>query len=220
MPIKILKDRKYWGPFWCQPNLPSIFDTSLSYYEVLCRLNALIVDLLKAIEEFDGVSQDELAAAVRALNKAIAEAEARLNNRIDHIDQEILDLFKPELDKMKAQILELAYIIGDKTDKLQQQIDNLNNSIQSLYDYVNSIENNIKAWVLIQLNDKTYCFSPFTGVWITNKRAIYELAQEERVNGLTAQEHDNMQWTAEEFDNFNWTALYYDWASIAHYKEA
>lgn len=220
MPIKILKNKEYWGKFWCQPNLPSIFDTSLSYYEVLCRINTLIVDLLKAIEEFDGVSQEELAAAVSALNAAIAAAEKRLNDRIDNIDQEILDLFKPELDKMKAQILELAFIIGDKTDKLQQQIDNLTNTMDSLYLYVNTIENNIKVWVMKQLDDKTYCFSPFTGNWITNKRAIYELAQEERVNGMTAQEYDNMEWTAEEYDNFGWTALYYDWASIAHYKEA
>lgn len=60
--------------FWCQSVLPVVYDDSLSYYEVLCkvveRINAL-VDTDKEI--FDDI--DELKAELEEVNKKIDEID-------------------------------------------------------------------------------------------------------------------------------------------------
>lgn len=39
--------------FWCQKVLPLVYDDSLSYYEVLCKLADYIADIIKNQEEID-----------------------------------------------------------------------------------------------------------------------------------------------------------------------
>ena len=60
--------------FWCQSVLPVVYDDSLSYYEVLCkvveRINAL-VDTDKEI--FDDI--DDLKAELEEVNKKIDEID-------------------------------------------------------------------------------------------------------------------------------------------------
>jgi len=48
--------------FWCQKVLPLVYDDSLSYYEVLCKvvdyINALIKDNNEMIDEIDQLKED------------------------------------------------------------------------------------------------------------------------------------------------------------------
>ena len=48
--------------FWCQKVLPLVYDDSLSYYEVLCKvvgyLNKLITDNNKMIDEIDDLREE------------------------------------------------------------------------------------------------------------------------------------------------------------------
>ena len=37
--------------FWCQKVLPLVYDESLSYYEILCKVVKYINDLIKSDEE-------------------------------------------------------------------------------------------------------------------------------------------------------------------------
>ena len=48
--------------FWCQKVLPLVYDESLSYYEVLCRvvdyLNNMVNDVNKVIDEYEDLKKE------------------------------------------------------------------------------------------------------------------------------------------------------------------
>lgn len=48
--------------FWCQKVLPLVYDESLSYYEVLCKvvdyLNNMVSDVNKVIDEYEGLKKE------------------------------------------------------------------------------------------------------------------------------------------------------------------
>lgn len=62
--------------YWCQKVLPLVYDDSLSYYEVLCK----VVDYLNKVIEDDNTFVEELAE----LEAALAEVQ----NIIDNFDYE------------------------------------------------------------------------------------------------------------------------------------
>ena len=58
--------------FWCYKVLPLVYDDSLSYYEVLCK----VVDYINKLIEQDKVFGDELVT----IKKALAEVEKWIAN--------------------------------------------------------------------------------------------------------------------------------------------
>lgn len=60
--------------FWCQSVLPVVYDDSLSYYEVLCKVVEHINKLVDTDKEiFDDI--DELNAELEEVNKKIDEID-------------------------------------------------------------------------------------------------------------------------------------------------
>ena len=57
--------------------------------------------------------------------------------------------------------------------------------------------------------------SPFTGEFVPVQWVVNALAQEHRVNGITAGAYDATELTAEEFDVIGDTAYTYDWQYTA-----
>ena len=67
--------------FWCQKVLPAVYDQSLSYYEVLCKLAAFLNKMLEELEKM----QDNIDALHKAykdlqnwVNAEIARFEAHM----------------------------------------------------------------------------------------------------------------------------------------------
>lgn len=58
--------------FWCQSVLPLVYDDSLSYYEVLCKVIKYINDMVDAM--------NELPPEIDELKKEIAEIQEYLDN--------------------------------------------------------------------------------------------------------------------------------------------
>jgi hypothetical protein len=78
--------------FYCQKVLPLVYDESLSYYEVLCKLAEYMNNMFatqegfaKALEEL-GIRQDEV-------EKEFAELQETVNDNLDYM--------RDELDKVK-----------------------------------------------------------------------------------------------------------------------
>ena len=67
--------------FWCQSVLPLVYDDSLSYYEVLCK----VVEYINNLIDTDKVIFDDLDA----LKKEIAV----IQSWIDNFDNEIIEKF-------------------------------------------------------------------------------------------------------------------------------
>ena len=67
--------------FWCQKVLPLVYDDSLSYYEVLCK----VVDYLNKVIEDDNTFVNELArleAALAEVQKIIDEFDTEFAEQI------------------------------------------------------------------------------------------------------------------------------------------
>lgn len=60
--------------FWCQSVLPVVYDDSLSYYEVLCKVVERINALVDTDKEIFG-DIDELKAELEEVNKKIDEID-------------------------------------------------------------------------------------------------------------------------------------------------
>ena len=67
--------------FWCQKVLPTIYDDSLSYYEVLCKIRDYINDIIG--------NMDELASAIEDLDNRLDKVEAKLNDLSQLIIDEV-----------------------------------------------------------------------------------------------------------------------------------
>ena len=98
-------DVSYLRPFrvWCQKVLPLVYDDSLSYYELLCK----VVDYLnKTMEEVN-----QLGVDVSNLFNAFQELQGYVNNYFDSLD--VQEEINNKLDQM-VEDGTLAMIIGDK----------------------------------------------------------------------------------------------------------
>lgn len=83
--------------FWCQKVLPAVYDQSLSYYEVLCKLAAFLNKMLEELEKM----QDNIDALHKAykdlqdwVNAEIARFEAHMEQHFDDLTKELWNKFE------------------------------------------------------------------------------------------------------------------------------
>lgn len=106
--------------FWCQKVLPLVYDESLSYYELLCKVVEYLNNTIAAVNEnTEDVAQmrTELTQFKADINATVLRLETYMNNYFDNLDvqQEInnkldamaasgalTNLMKPYIDTMTA----------------------------------------------------------------------------------------------------------------------
>lgn len=75
--------------YWCYKVLPLVYDDSLSYYEILCKVVAKLNEIVE--------SENELDEVIKSIQSAIAD----LQKQIDEIDTSYIEnLIKQWLGKM------------------------------------------------------------------------------------------------------------------------
>lgn len=116
--------------FWCQKVLPLVYDESLSYYEVLCKLISYMENMFSTQENFQ--------SALNNLNEkqtTLEENFETLNTNFDELKNNInqeLEAMKTLLDSIKN---------GDYVDLYLDSIksyidDNLQNLVKGIVNYV------------------------------------------------------------------------------------
>lgn len=114
--------------FWCQKVLPLVYDESLSYYEVLCKVRDKLNELIKQDEVF--------GEALRQLEKELAE----VNQWIDNFDTKFV---KELVEKYVATMIfvginDAGYIFYDMPeswDDIQFRTTGLDIDIASMPEY-------------------------------------------------------------------------------------
>lgn len=81
--------------FWCFKVLPLVYDDSLSYYEVLCKLRDKINDMIMSMAELDGT--------VNSVQQAIAQIEEWIrdfdtNIITEWLNEHLMSMFFVEID--------------------------------------------------------------------------------------------------------------------------
>jgi len=211
--------------FWCNKVLPLIYDDSLSYYEVLCKvvdiLNNVIEDVDYLNSEIAPLSQKvtELTNAYNRLNHTVNTSLVELNRRCTKLEDDMED--------QKDALLTIIYTVRDG---LQSQMNDLTLGYQSLNAWLTGLDAMIQAGdASTYLKSKKYTddeiiklkqqlavniswsvVNPFTGE-VDNIQNVLDMFYEVLGYGaFTCWQFDSMGYTCEYLDSLGYTALDFD----------
>lgn len=131
--------------FWCQKVLPLVYDESLSYYEVLCKvaekLNESITQLNALSDKFDNYDTDlsELSSRITAVEDSmdglVAEVEQRFTTLQTSLEQEIADTdaeLSRKIDTKLAEVDSRIVIVDNKINELDAKVEREIEELQTL----------------------------------------------------------------------------------------
>ena len=141
--------------FWCQKILPAVYDDSLSYYELLCKvvdyLNKVmeddinVVNLVNELEDFVNNYFDNL------------DVQEEINNKLDTMaeDGSLLAVVAPHLDEIIAQYeatldADLAEYKDTIDGDIAQFKENVNDELNAQDTEINTFKSDINAQVTAQ----------------------------------------------------------------------
>ena len=141
--------------FWCQKVLPAVYDQSLSYYEVLCKLAAFLNKMLEELEKM----QDNIDALHKAykdlqdwVNAEIARFEAHMEQHFDDLTQELWNRFEEYKNNTNTTLQQWFNNYATNTTnnlnkKFNDFVNNANTRIEQMFNtYTSSTNNEFNTW--------------------------------------------------------------------------
>lgn len=141
--------------FWCQKVLPAVYDQSLSYYEVLCKLAAFLNKMLEELEKM----QDNIDALHKAykdlqdwVNAEIARFEAHMEQHFDDLTRELWNRFEEYKNNTNTTLQQWFNDYATNTTnnlnkKFNEFVTNANTRIDQMFNtYTSSTNNEFKTW--------------------------------------------------------------------------
>ena len=141
--------------FWCQKVLPAVYDQSLSYYEVLCKLAAFLNKMVEELEKM----QDNIDALHKAykdlqdwVNAEIARFEAHMEQHFDDLTQELWNRFEEYKNNTNTTLQQWFNDYATNTTnnlnkKFNDFVTNANTRIDQMFNtYTSSTNNEFNTW--------------------------------------------------------------------------
>ena len=141
--------------FWCQKVLPAVYDQSLSYYEVLCKLAAFLNKMVEELEKM----QDNIDALHKAykelqdwVNAEIARFEAHIEQHFDDLTQELWNRFEEYKNNTNTTLQQWFNNYATNTTnnlnkKFNDFVNNANTRIDQMFNtYTSSTNNEFNTW--------------------------------------------------------------------------
>ena len=141
--------------FWCQKVLPAVYDQSLSYYEVLCKLAAFLNKMVEELEKM----QDNIDALHKAykdlqdwVNAEIARFEAHMEQHFDDLTQELWNRFEEYKNNTNTTLQQWFNNYATNTTnnlnkKFNDFVNNANTRIERMFNtYTSSTNNEFNTW--------------------------------------------------------------------------
>lgn len=141
--------------FWCQKVLPAVYDQSLSYYEVLCKLAAFLNKMLEELEKM----QDNIDALHKAykdlqdwVNAEIARFEAHMEQHFDDLTRELWNRFEDYKNNTNTTLQQWFNDYATNTTnnlnkKFNDFVTNANTRIDQMFNtYTSSTNNEFNTW--------------------------------------------------------------------------
>ena len=141
--------------FWCQKVLPAVYDQSLSYYELLCKLAAFLNKMVEELEKM----QDNIDALHKAykdlqdwVNAEIARFEAHMEQHFDDLTQELWNRFEEYKNNTNTTLQQWFNNYATNTTnnlnkKFNDFVTNANTRIDQMFNtYTSSTNNEFNTW--------------------------------------------------------------------------
>ena len=141
--------------FWCQKVLPAVYDQSLSYYEVLCKLAAFLNKMVEELEKM----QDNIDALHKAykdlqywVNAEIARFEAHMEQHFDDLTRELWNRFEEYKNNTNTTLQQWFNNYATNTTnnlnkKFNDFVTNANTRIDQMFNtYTSSTNNEFNTW--------------------------------------------------------------------------
>lgn len=179
-------------PYWnFNPVLPTVFDDSLSYLEMVSKLYKKLEEV---IAEVNAIDQEAIQQALDDMRAEIAKFEAQIQKQYNALDEKYQKLY----EELNTSILDLADTTAASLEELDTKIYNLGESLKDIMDL--RIEENNEyifesiASEIIGIKVLNY----FTGEKVTVQEMFDYLAQLHAADGITVTELITHQKTVDE----------------------
>lgn len=179
-------------PYWnFNPVLPTAFDDSLSYLEMVSKLYKKLEEVIAEVNEID---QEAIQQALDDMRAEIAKFETQIQKQYNELDGKYQALY----EELNNSILELADTTAASLEELDTKIYNLGESLKDIMDL--KIEENNEyifesiATEIIGIKVLNY----FTGEKVTVQEMFDYLAQLHATDGITVTELITRQKTVNE----------------------
>lgn len=186
-------------PYWnFNPVLPTAFDDSLSYLEMVSKLYKKLEEV---IAEVNAIDQDAIQQALDDMRAEIAKFEAQIQNQYNALDEKYQKLY----EELNTSILDLADTTAESLEELDTKIYNLGESLKDIMDLKISENNEYIfesiASEIIGIKVLNY----FTGAKVTVQEMFDFLARLHATDGITVTELITRQKTVNELIALNFT---------------
>lgn len=141
--------------FWCQKVLPAVYDQSLSYYEVLCKLAAFLNKMLEELEKM----QDNIDALHKAykdlqdwVNAEIARFEAHMEQHFEDLTKELWNKFEQYKNDTNTTLQQwfndyTTNTTNNLNKKFEDFVTNANTRIDQMFNtYTTNTNNEFNTW--------------------------------------------------------------------------
>lgn len=179
-------------PYWnFNPVLPTVFDDSLSYLEMVSKLYKKLEEV---IAEVNAINQEAIQQALDDMRAEIAKFEAQIQKQYNALDEKYQKLY----EELNNSIIDLADTTAASLEELDKKIYNLGESLKDIMDL--KIEENNEylfesiASEIIGIKVLNY----FTGEKVTVQEMFDYLAQLHAADGITVTELISRQKTVDE----------------------
>lgn len=169
-------------PYWnFNPVLPTVFDDSLSYLEMVSKLYEKLDEVITEVNDID---QDAIEAALESMRQEIAKFEGQIQEQYNALDEKYQTLY----NEVNESVLELADATAASLNELDLKIHNLGESLKDIMDLKISENNEYIfesiASEIIGIKVLNY----FTGEKVTVQEMFDYLAQFHATDGITVTE--------------------------------
>lgn len=179
-------------PYWnFNPVLPTVFDDSLSYLEMVSKLYK---KLKEVIAEVNAIDQEAIQQALDDMRAEIAKFEVQIQKQYNALDEKYQKLY----EELNNSIIDLADTTAASLEELDKKIYNLGESLKDIMDL--KIEENNEyifesiASEIIGIKVLNY----FTGEKVTVQEMFDYLAQLHAADGIAVTELITRQKTVDE----------------------
>lgn len=186
-------------PYWnFNPVLPTVFDDSLSYLEMVSKL---YYKLEEVIQEVNDIDQEAIEQALNDMRAEILKFEGQVQEQYNALDAK----FQEQYEELNNSVIDLADSVASSVEELDMKIHNLGESLKDIMDL--KIEENNEyifesiASEIIGIKVLNY----FTGEKVTVQEMFDYLAQLHATDGITVTELITRQKTVNELNALNFT---------------